>query len=271
MTKMLSKAKMSESEEIQKLINQLFKAYYPMWEIDEGHVCITKPFAANVATWHPRFRPVRVSGDVLHGVLGSVQPEDFDALLEFSVDLDNPKNTVSLISVYSTADTGREPTINLKLRVSLVPFGRKQNHVRRLEIKHTLSEIAELPLNPVNAMVRLSYDNFLAAVWALAKKPLTQAEALKHIQAMRALECTTFTISLIDPRDITETDWDNFFTYVGTLNCEMASENAKELREEWEEMVNDIGESENAHFDYGCDLIIAPDAMFADFRHELLE
>lgn len=114
-------------------------------------------------------------------------------------------------------------------------------------------------------------DLFLAAVWALAVKTITKEEALAIIQQLDKLQCTSFTISIDDPRDMTSDDWIAFFAYVHTLNCVLSNKNALELHEQYLAMVSDIGEGEGAQYDYSCELKIFPAAMFADFNHELLE
>jgi hypothetical protein len=114
-------------------------------------------------------------------------------------------------------------------------------------------------------------DLFLAAVWALAVKSITKEEALANIQQLDKLHCTSFTISVDDPRDMTSEDWIAFFAYVHTLNCVISNKNALELHEQYRAMVSDIGEEVGAQYRYTCELQIFPDAMFADFNHELLD
>lgn len=114
-------------------------------------------------------------------------------------------------------------------------------------------------------------DLFLAAVWALAVKTITKEEALAHIQQLDQLQCTSFTISIIDPRVITSQDWIAFFAYTHSLDCELINENALDLHEQHRAMLSEIGEEEDAHYRYVCELKIYPDAMCADFLHELLD
>lgn len=114
-------------------------------------------------------------------------------------------------------------------------------------------------------------DLFLAAVWALAVKSITKEEALVHIQQLDKLNCTSFTITINDPRGMTTQDWMAFFAYTHSLECELANENALELHQQYLAMMSEIGDEEAIQLSHVCELKIYPDAMFADFNHELLD
>lgn len=117
----------------------------------------------------------------------------------------------------------------------------------------------------------LSTDLFLAAAWAAIAKNVTKEVALTHVQQLDQLQCTSFTVAINDPRTITNEDWIALFNYTHTLDNKESNENALDLYMQYREIIDEMGEEEDAQFRYCCALSIYPGAMCVDLHYHAVE